>query len=287
MDIKLIGLLVIGVILVAIITAFIFSSKFRSDVIASEGEAAVLGLINVKGVIIVLLTAIFGGIFVYILTWEPAGNIEVIERELTTKAALNYLRDTDADHYKIRAQGDSLKILANSVPIGTLELSSSQRLLSTRNQQHSDRWNVNLDKNVTVGYVGLATENGYLQWDERDSVGRMTYEVGTPYKIKNLDLYFRIDSITRYQRSGTRYKYYTSFGEGERASNIHWSEENEQFEKTPDGKIYVNEEFRALRDPNWHSDYFLKLGVGQPSTANDRLGFVEKLNVVAVEVRVR
>lgn len=64
---EIVGLVIIGGILIAIISAFIFSEKFRKDVIASEGEASVFGMINVKGVIIVLLTAIFCGAFIWIM----------------------------------------------------------------------------------------------------------------------------------------------------------------------------------------------------------------------------
>lgn len=64
----IIGLIVIGIILLAVMGAFIFSDKFRKDVIASEGEASVFGLLNVKGVIIVLLTAVFCGAFIYIIS---------------------------------------------------------------------------------------------------------------------------------------------------------------------------------------------------------------------------
>ena len=64
---QLIAVLIIGAILLIIIGAFVFSSSFRKDVIASEGEASILGLFNVKGVLIILLTAIFCGTFIYIL----------------------------------------------------------------------------------------------------------------------------------------------------------------------------------------------------------------------------
>jgi len=74
MDIQLIALIVIGVILLIIIGAFVFSSSFRKDVIASEGEASILGMFNVKGVLIILLMAIFCGTFIYVLQYENNGN---------------------------------------------------------------------------------------------------------------------------------------------------------------------------------------------------------------------
>ncbi len=70
MDLQTIGLIIIGTILLGITGAFILSPAFRRDVIASEGEASILGLFNVKGVVIILLIAIFAGSFIYIIRGE-------------------------------------------------------------------------------------------------------------------------------------------------------------------------------------------------------------------------
>ncbi|MDH6312475.1 uncharacterized protein (UPF0333 family) [Parabacteroides sp. PFB2-10] len=63
---QIIALVIIGALLIIIIAAFVFSSSFRKDVIASEGEASILGLFNVKGVLIILLAAIFCGALIYV-----------------------------------------------------------------------------------------------------------------------------------------------------------------------------------------------------------------------------
>lgn len=66
MELQTLALVIIGIILLFIIGAFVFSSSFRKDVTAAEGEASVLGMFSVKGVLIILLCAIFCGTFIVI-----------------------------------------------------------------------------------------------------------------------------------------------------------------------------------------------------------------------------
>lgn len=69
---------VCGFLLICLVMALIFSSRFRDDVLGGEGEATVAGVLSVKGVAIVLLCALFLGGFIYPLAKSP-----VHEQELT------------------------------------------------------------------------------------------------------------------------------------------------------------------------------------------------------------
>lgn len=281
MDHNTIGLIVIGIILLAIMTAFIFNASFRRDVIASEGEAAVLGLINVKGVIIVLLTAIFGAMFIYILQLESPATTD----ELTTETAIAYLQKAQDETYAIRngANDDFLSILANDRPIGRIVKSP---LTIARNADNVRQWNVG-SRDITLGFVTTEGEDGYVKWDERrDTTSRTAYSTGEEYKVKNLDFWFRIDSIQASNDAVPKYYYYVSFGEGESAQQIKWSNASQKFLKTPDGKIYIDDEFRPIRNANWAFDYYVKFGAGQPSTAEPVLSSVEKLHIMAVAVKL-
>jgi len=55
---SIIGIIIIGIALMLIVGAFVFSNTFRKDVIASEGEASMFGVLNIKGVIIILLMGV-------------------------------------------------------------------------------------------------------------------------------------------------------------------------------------------------------------------------------------
>ena len=281
MDLRTIGLLVTGLILLAIITAFIFSAKFRKDVIASEGEAAVLGLINVKGVIIVLLTGIFGGIFAYIISLEPA---EVTVEDMNSSQALDYMKKARDIDYEVRQGADSIRIFANGAAIGAIPNPPPQKLQTSRNKEQIRNWDVGPSLDAVVGYVNMSSDEGYLR---RDSI-HTTFDVGEPYKLKNLDLYFRIDSIKHFERTRTKYRYYVRFGEDKDGQGPKWRSKAEEFYKTPSGKIYLEEEFRVLQDADWESDYLLKMGVGQPLPISTPTNFqyVEVLNVEAVELKI-
>lgn len=284
MDNRTIGLIFCGLILTAIITALIFSSKFRKDVIASEGEASVLGLISVKGVVIVLLTAIFGGIFAYILQLDAKGGGSAS----STESAIEYLKDAHDDVYSLSSDtgNDSLMvILANGMPIGQLGKNLTKKLTATRSAGDPRHWNIGILKSF-LGYVTMAQEDGYLMWNERDTSSRSAYMAGTPYKLKNLNLWFCIDSIVRYQQSGTRYKYLVRFGEGDTDHTITWNREPEQFGKIADGILPVSDEFIPVRHAGWQNDYFLKFGAGQPGTAGPELNSVEMLNIIAIAIRI-
>ena len=58
----LLGILILlSILLVILFIALIINKEFRNDIMASPGEASFLGIISVKGVVIVLLTAMLVG----------------------------------------------------------------------------------------------------------------------------------------------------------------------------------------------------------------------------------
>ena len=59
--------IIFSVSLLALIVALIFEPKFRDAVLGGPGEATIVGLITVKGVVIVLLSALLIGGIMYLL----------------------------------------------------------------------------------------------------------------------------------------------------------------------------------------------------------------------------
>jgi len=282
MDNRTLGLIIIGVILMSIIAAFILNSKFREDVITGEGGANILGLINVRGVVIVLLTAILGGMFIYIIQLNPI----VDKIEITTGMAINHLEDAKDVIYSINGENDSiLSIVANSKNIGKLSEVLNKDLSATKSLVNNKYWNIGILKSP-LGFIKVENENGYIKWNERDSISRDSYKVGEPYKLKNMDLWFRIDSINREYNRRTKYKYFLTFGEGEIVNSIRWRNITEQFTKTPDGRVYLTDEFKPIRNSDWQNDYYIKFGAGQPSTVEPELSSVEKINMIALGLRI-
>jgi uncharacterized protein YneR len=54
-----------SIILISLIGALIFKDSFRKDILISEGEANIFGILNVKGVAIVVLTGLFLGAIIW------------------------------------------------------------------------------------------------------------------------------------------------------------------------------------------------------------------------------
>jgi hypothetical protein len=76
--------IICAVLLVALVTALIFSAKFRQDILGGTGEARVLGILSVKGAAVVLLVGIFlGG-----LIWSVPEN-NLIEKNKSPKEPLS------------------------------------------------------------------------------------------------------------------------------------------------------------------------------------------------------
>lgn len=279
---RTIGLIVIGLILLAIITAFIFSSKFRKDVIASEGEAAVLGLINVKGVIIVLLTGIFGGIFTYIIQLD-SGVIET--KEINANSAISFLKNLEEEEYTLVEKGGKMYIHCNGTSIGTLNLNSEMDLSAKKSPEDWDNWYVGIDGS-NMGFVSLNLNQEQMMYNSTEAP---VFYPHRPYQIGDLDFYFKIDSIYGIEHKGAfKYNYEIQFGEGKSSNSINWSSNRHQYFKTPDGIIKINGGLKRIQDSKWDNNYYVGLGLGQPTHNAEKniYTLVEKVNVIAIESKL-
>ncbi len=279
---RTIGLIVIGIILLAIVTAFIFSSKFRKDVIASEGEAAVLGLINVKGVIIVLLTGIFGGIFTYIIQLDSG---VIPPQEMSANSAINFLKNLDDEEYTISDKGGEMHILCNGTTLGTISLDSEMNLTAKKSPKDWDNWYVGIDGS-NMGFVSLNLNQQQMMYNSTEAPVFYPHQA---YQIGDLNFYFRIDSIYGIEHKGAfKYNYDVRFGEGKSSNSINWSSSIQKYFKTPDGNININSGLKRIQDSKWKNNYYVGLGLGQPSHDAEKNSFtlVEKVNVIAIESKL-
>ncbi|MFK8104114.1 MAG: hypothetical protein AB8G15_16395 [Saprospiraceae bacterium] len=272
-----IGLVVIGTILVAIISAFILSPQFRKDVIASEGEAALFGMINVKGVMIVLLTAIFGGIFAYIIKLDSEAQPQV------TKQTKYFLNKNGFNTYKITNQhGEFLgeaEIPLDSTP--TRSITTLKALQATRNTSDWDNWDI-ASEGTQLGYVSMKVNQEQLIYNSGQN---KTFFKKQAYQIGDLDFYFKIDSIYRsYSNKKTNYNYAISFGEGKGGKAIKWMTAKDPYLKTTNGRIYVNRGLERFQHENWKHNYYVGLGLGQPLRDSIKNTFVsvDMVNIIAI-----
>lgn len=85
-----------AMLLVFLVVALIFKDKFRGDVLGHEGEATIFGLVTVKGVAIVLLSALFVGGMIYPVANGQAGNNCSAEvSHIGTLVGLKYLYEIE------------------------------------------------------------------------------------------------------------------------------------------------------------------------------------------------
>lgn len=237
-----VALAIIGIILLAIVGAFIFSENFRKDVIASEGEASVFGMINVKGVIIILLAGIFCGAFVWILsensktTPSTKDNREFISklRELNNRMA-NPVKDRFGYH----------TVLLNN---DTIRFTPQQE---------------------TAYFKSVPPYKSYP-----------TNERHYPFEVTSgcqslREFWFQIDTIVNMTMyPGCTYDYQLSFGEG----NVKYHK-SYRIAKTAggglDGSIYL------LSNPKWNYSYSLMIGLGQPEVKGNVLsGSVQLITIL-------
>ena len=78
-------------LLIALVLALIFSVKYRRDMLGHEGEAKVFGLITVKGVAIVLLSALFLGGMLFPLSSNPKCKSEI--EKISTLVHVKYISE--------------------------------------------------------------------------------------------------------------------------------------------------------------------------------------------------
>ena len=281
MESKTIGIIVTGIVLLAIILAFIFNGRFRKDVIASEGEAAVLGMINVKGVIIVLLTAIFGGLLAFMVQLDT----QVDTAELTDALAIEHLSKSSEDMYSLHNQGDNLVIRSNGVEIGVVGLDTNSKLAASKSPSDSKNWFINKG-NSRLGYVSSRMDQEQITYDDRN---RSFFYPKKMYPIGNLDLVFMIDSIYKSHPSNknTIYHFVMRYGEKRGDDKVHWGSPMEHL-KTKDGRLTMSNGLKRIHDPDWVNNYYIGLGLGQPSHDSVTNSFtgVEKLNLLAIESKL-
>ncbi len=272
-----IGLVVIGTILVAIMLAFIFSPQFRKDVIASEGEAALFGMINVKGVIIVLLTAIFGGIFAYIIKLDAEATSPI------TKHTKYFLNKNGLSTYTITNQ-DGVFVGEAEIPIDStaaIPINTMKALQATRNTSDWDNWDIESD-GTKLGYVSMKVNQEQLIYNQGQN---KTFFKNKAYQIGDLDFYFKIDSIYRsYASNKTNYNYAISFGEGKGGNAIKWLKAKDPYMKTANGRIYVNRGLERFQQANWKHNYYVGLGLGQPliDSLSNSFVSVDMVNIIAI-----
>lgn len=279
-DLKTLGIIIIGVVLLAIVLAFVFNSKFRKDVIAAEGEAAVLGLINVKGVVIVLLTAIFGGIFAYIIQLDSKEVIAGGGVDASVESAIEILTNSNKDHLTITYTADSVQVKINGQMIGAVP-STPTRLNTEKRNTNEPVWDVLDGTNRKLGYITLDNNYGFLS-TKGDTNLHNKLIIGQNYQLNNSSLVFRIDSAQNIRG----YKYWMSFGEGDMdyENEIVWKKENFQFYKTPNGVICSADQYKCLYDANWSKFYFVGIGLGA-AQHNDAYEFtrIDLANIAVLE----
>ncbi len=295
-NLKQVGVIVIGIILLAIVLAFIFSGKFRKDVIASEGEAAVLGLINVKGVIIVLLTAIFGGIFVYLIRLDATRSEVITVSPIDIEKATELLSESKKDHYTLKYVGDSIAIHLNGEKIGAT-VAMRNRLSARKSQSEDPIWEVLDQTQRNLGYMELDYHYAYLNLENKqghvnigenmqktaaDQRVKKALYVNQPYQLDNSTLAFRIDSI----HTKNEYYYWVSFGEGDvdYPNGIKWKNGSLRFERSMDGVLNRAGQYKCLFDANWKKLYYVGIGLGYPRhNEQDVYTHVERATVFVIE----
>lgn len=279
---QIFGLVTVSALLVAIIVAFIISPKFRKDVIAGEGEAAVLGIINVKGVIIVLLSALLIGSLLFILRLDAGGNPDLVYDGNESKRVSGELANCS-----LNVDRDTIFVSVNGTRIGVLDKSNLASLKVSKDRDVEFKWNAQIFDKIKLGEISLAHDTEFIQNTEGDVVSR-PFTVKTPYKVSDLDLYFMIDSVQYYLNNEKQgYNYWIQFGEGTNKKNIKWLDEPVSYEKTKNASILPQRSFRCIQHRTWDHMYYIAMGLGQPmSDTSGTLSYkeVQMINLNALEI---
>jgi hypothetical protein len=91
--------IVCSILLIALIASLIFKDEFRHDILATEGEASIFGILTVKGVAIIILTGLFlGG-----LIWSFSNSKKYVPRDLSAALATNHSSQIGEVNLKIES----------------------------------------------------------------------------------------------------------------------------------------------------------------------------------------
>lgn len=95
---ELVVVLICSALLVTIIATLCLSADFRTDMLGGEGEATVAGFISVKGVAVVLLSALLLGGMLFPLPQEKQQSAKGEQHEDATSSAIEPVIEADADN---------------------------------------------------------------------------------------------------------------------------------------------------------------------------------------------
>ncbi|RNC79365.1 MAG: hypothetical protein ED557_14880 [Balneola sp.] len=108
-----------GALLTAIVLAFIFSGRFRQDVIGGNGTAKIFGILTIEGVTIVILCLIFVGAII----WLRSHTDESYKAEID-----GFIEELHAE-----LKGENLRIVKNNIDVLITENQKIKQHLSQIN----------------------------------------------------------------------------------------------------------------------------------------------------------
>lgn len=281
MDLTFLGVIIIGIVLLAIVSAFIFSKSFRQDVIHGQGKAKIGDVVTVEGVIIVVIMAVMIGALLYLVNNRP---ISMGTDQITLASAINKLKNDKTIRYRIFEENGRHFVKAKDRTLGEIQTDTNHKLKVSKDIRNAQRWLTGADS-TKLGYITLEMNQHMRLWKANNGI---FYRLNQPYRVGKTELWFKIDSIYNTHVSGkTFYHYQLSFGKGESEKRIVWPVQ-EKFDKTTNGEIDETANQRFLTQPEWESNYYIAIGIGQPAYDSITNSFpgVEKLNMFVLEGRV-
>jgi len=281
MNLTLLGVIIIGIVLLAIVSAFIFSKSFRQDVIHGQGKAKIGDVVTVEGVIIVVIIVVMVGALIYLVN---NGSASQSSHQITLASAIDKLKNDKTIHFKIFEENGRHFVKATDRILGEIQTDTNQKLKVCKDIRHAQRWLTGSDS-TKLGYITLEMDQHMRLWKANNGI---FYRLNQPYRVGKTELWFKIDSIYNTHFSGkTFYHYQLSFGTGESENRITWPVQ-EKFDKTANGAIDKTTNQRFITRPEWENNYHITVGIGQPAYDSITHSFpgVEKLNMLVLEGRV-
>lgn len=147
-----------GLLLVLLVSALIINKSFRSDVLGGEGEATVLGLLSIKGVVIVVLCGLFLGGFIYPLKYCTKLGINKVEEQI--RAGLESKSTESAFASSL------INIIEKSPPDSLLSKKLIELAEARKTPFHfpSRKVELTLGENTPpVGFVGVCEQSDFIK----------------------------------------------------------------------------------------------------------------------------